>query len=152
MTRKTITNQFYIKIIKGLMDTSKNIKGVVLQKNIFQRLKQTKKHSPNLSSSNSFPSENTKFEPHQILLGKVRKINMVTVYFNYFQILQNYCQNYSEILSRTSDVLHVSNGSSIVMRCAIWYCLYNLKNVKNTNKGVLLLVKLQTFSLQLYEK
>ena len=29
------------------------------------------------------------------------------------------------------------------MRCAIWYHLYNLKNVKNTNGGVLILVKLQ---------
>ena len=28
------------------------------------------------------------------------------------------------------------------MRCAIWYDLYNLKNVKNTHGGVLLLVKL----------
>ena len=31
----------------------------------------------------------------------------------------------------------------IVMRCAIWYHLYNLKNVKNTHRGVLFLVKLQ---------
>ena len=30
-----------------------------------------------------------------------------------------------------------------VMLCAIWYHLYNLKNVKNTLKGVLLSVKLQ---------
>ena len=30
-----------------------------------------------------------------------------------------------------------------VMFCAIWYHLYNLKNVKNTQGGVLLLVKLQ---------
>ena len=30
-----------------------------------------------------------------------------------------------------------------VMRCAIWYHLYNLKNVKNTHGGVLILVKLQ---------
>ena len=30
----------------------------------------------------------------------------------------------------------------IVVRCAIWYHLYNLKNVKNTYGGVLLLVKL----------
>ena len=30
-----------------------------------------------------------------------------------------------------------------VMRCAIWYHLYNLKNVKNTDGRVLLLVKLQ---------
>ena len=29
------------------------------------------------------------------------------------------------------------------MRCAIWYHLYNLKNVKNTHGRVLLLVKLQ---------
>ena len=28
-----------------------------------------------------------------------------------------------------------------VMRCAIWYHLYNLKNVKNTHGGVLLLLK-----------
>ena len=28
------------------------------------------------------------------------------------------------------------------MLCVIWYHLYNLKNVKNTNGGVLLLVKL----------
>ena len=29
------------------------------------------------------------------------------------------------------------------MRCAIWYHLYNLKNVKNTHGGVLISVKLQ---------
>ena len=29
------------------------------------------------------------------------------------------------------------------MRCAIWYYLYNFKNVKNTHGGVLILVKLQ---------
>ena len=32
------------------------------------------------------------------------------------------------------------------MLCAIWYHLYNLKNVKNTHGGVLLLVKLQAKS------
>ena len=31
-------------------------------------------------------------------------------------------------------------------RCAIWYILYNLKNVKNTYGGMLLLVKLQAKS------
>ena len=30
-----------------------------------------------------------------------------------------------------------------VLRCAIWYHLYNLKDVKNTHRGVLHLVKLQ---------
>ena len=29
------------------------------------------------------------------------------------------------------------------VRCAIWYHLYNLKHVKNTHEGVLILVKLQ---------
>ena len=37
-----------------------------------------------------------------------------------------------------------------VMFCAIWYHLCNLKNVKNTHERVLLLAKLQAFSLQLY--
>ena len=30
--------------------------------------------------------------------------------------------------------------SPIVVRCAIWYHLHNLKNVKNTHEGVLILV------------
>ena len=30
-----------------------------------------------------------------------------------------------------------------VMHCAIWYHLYNFKNVKNTHGAVLILVKLQ---------
>ena len=30
-----------------------------------------------------------------------------------------------------------------MMRCAIWYHLWNLENVKNTDGGVLFLVKLQ---------
>ena len=33
-----------------------------------------------------------------------------------------------------------------VMICAIWYHLYNLKNVKNTHERLLLLVKLQAKS------
>ena len=32
------------------------------------------------------------------------------------------------------------------MRCAIWYHLYNLKNVKNVHGGVLLSIKLQADS------
>ena len=35
-----------------------------------------------------------------------------------------------------------------VMRCAIWYRLYNLKNLKNPYWGVLLLVKLHDKSAQ----
>ena len=30
-----------------------------------------------------------------------------------------------------------------VIRCAIWYYFYNLKNVKNTHRGELLLVQLK---------
>ena len=37
-----------------------------------------------------------------------------------------------------------------VMRCAIWYHLYNLRNVKNTHGGVLILVKLQLKSTLLH--
>ena len=37
-----------------------------------------------------------------------------------------------------------------VVRCVIWYHLYNLENVENTHGGVLILVKLQSSSLQLY--
>ena len=33
--------------------------------------------------------------------------------------------------------------NSYVVRCAIWYYSYNLKNVKKTHGGVLILVKLQ---------
>ena len=34
-------------------------------------------------------------------------------------------------------------GTKYVMHCAIWYHLFNLKNMKNTHGGVLILVKLQ---------
>ena len=37
----------------------------------------------------------------------------------------------------------LSRQSTSVMFCAIWYHLYNLKNVKNIHEEVLLLVKLQ---------
>ena len=38
------------------------------------------------------------------------------------------------------------------MLCAIWYHLYNLKNVKNTHGRVLLLVKLKPVYGQYYDK
>ena len=50
-----------------------------------------------------------------------------------------------------SDWLNVKRHSS-VMRCTIWYQLYNFKIVKNIHERVLLLVKLQTKSLQLYQQ
>ena len=39
-------------------------------------------------------------------------------------------------MQRSGQVMH-----TYVMRCAIWYHLYNLNNVKNTHGGLLLLVK-----------
>ena len=38
------------------------------------------------------------------------------------------------------------NNILFVMRCAIWYHLHNLKNVKNTHGGVLILVKFQALA------
>ena len=35
------------------------------------------------------------------------------------------------------------NNSLCVVRCAVWYHLYTLKNVKNTHGWVILLIKLQ---------
>ena len=34
-----------------------------------------------------------------------------------------------------------------LLRCTIWYYLHNLKNVKNTPEGMLLLVKLQAMTI-----
>ena len=39
---------------------------------------------------------------------------------------------------------------SYVVRCATWYHLYNLKNMKNTHEGVLILVKLQDSPIWYY--
>ena len=38
------------------------------------------------------------------------------------------------------------------MLCVIWYHLYNLKNIKNTHGGVLLLVKLQAEEVKVVRK
>ena len=43
-----------------------------------------------------------------------------------------------EIMTQEND-----NLSIYVVRCAIWYHLYNLKNVKNIHGQVLILVELQ---------
>ena len=50
--------------------------------------------------------------------------------------------------AQVSDLSKALDFLPYVMRCAIWYYLYNLKNVKNTHGGVLILVA--GFSLQLY--
>ena len=40
-------------------------------------------------------------------------------------------------------VVNRKHNQHYVVRCAIWYHLYNFKNAKNTYGGVLILVKLQ---------
>ena len=54
------------------------------------------------------------------------------------------CAHY--VKSIYCDLINISN-KTYVMFCAIWYHLQNFKNVKNTHEGVLLLVKLQAFTI-----
>ena len=46
----------------------------------------------------------------------------------------------------TSQIVKQMLRTSVVMLCAIWYHFQNLKNVKNTCGGVLLLVTLQVLA------
>ena len=53
-------------------------------------------------------------------------------------------------LEAKSNYCHIWKTGPCLMRCVIWHHFYNLKNVKNIHEGLLLLVQLQAFSLQLY--
>ena len=56
-------------------------------------------------------------------------------------------QTHTEVHTRAVLSSYYWIGAGLdVMFCAIWHHLFNLKNVKNTHGGVLLLVKLQGFS------
>ena len=44
------------------------------------------------------------------------------------------------------DLFRSRTDRKIGLRCAIWYHFYNLKNVKNTDREVLLSVKLQALA------
>ena len=70
----------------------------------------------------------------------------------YLPIIEFFCLSRSKlttILSRLNlwsqcDVnAHQKHEGLFMVRCAIWYHLYNLKNVKNYHGGVLILAKLQ---------
>ena len=69
-----------------------------------------------------------------------------------FVLVVNYCFKALDLryLWVPFEISRITFKSSYVKICAIWYHLYNLKSVKNTHGGVLLLVKLQAKSLQLY--
>ena len=58
--------------------------------------------------------------------------------FNAFLDFLKTFQSYGLIFAQMRFGLIISNA----MRCAIWYHMYNLNNVKNTHRGVLLLVRL----------
>ena len=51
-----------------------------------------------------------------------------------------------QVSSIWTFVKYVYNASIYVMLWAMWYHLYNFKNVKNTHGGVLLLVELQALA------
>ena len=51
--------------------------------------------------------------------------------------------NWVRVFKNESTVPFLNPMTPIVMLCAVWYHSYSLKNMKNTNGGVLLLVKLQ---------
>ena len=59
------------------------------------------------------------------------------------------CISITSKKSLRSDKILLVRRKLYVMRCAIWYRLYNLKNVKNAHGGVLLVVKLQLQSAAL---
>ena len=52
----------------------------------------------------------------------------------------------SKLGALKDSIIPQGNWRTCVVRCVIWYHVYNLKNVKNTHGGVLILVKLQTES------
>ena len=69
----------------------------------------------------------------------------------YFQIwwcwiVAMYKTTQVQVSSIWTFVKYDHNASIYVMLWAIWYHLYNLKNVKNTHGGVLLLVELQALA------
>ena len=72
-----------------------------------------------------------------------------------FVLVVNYCFKALDLryLWVPFEISRITFKSSYVKICAIWYHLYNLKSVKNTHGGVLLLVvQFQAKSLQLYLK
>ena len=80
----------------------------------------------------ALPSWNTRFEIRSFAILPVKHLR-------------------SRILKQKIPAFRRSLVPDLMIIYAIWYHLYNLKNVKNTHEGVLYLAKLQA-SLQLYSK
>ena len=67
-------------------------------------------------------------------------------YHMYIIFVYLFTQTVLPLLNRFRDgndqgYIVICSSGVIVMRCAIWYHLHNLKNVKNTHGGAVLLVK-----------
>ena len=87
----------------------------------------------------------------QFLLQAIRQVKSLRLKF--------YRGNFPSSLNITTSKNGISHQKMLVfssvlyykhvMHCVIWYHLYNLKNVKNTHGGVLLLVNFQAKNLQL---
>ena len=70
-------------------------------------------------------------------------------------IAKKRCKTYSRItpsMRRWRSRIRSSHSCNIVMRWAIWYHLCNLKNVKNTHGGVLILASHMTFTNKMKPK
>ena len=66
-------------------------------------------------------------------------------YHMYIIFVYLFTQTVLPLLNRFRDgndqgYIVICSSGVIVMRCAIWYHLHNLKNVKNTHRGAVLLV------------
>ena len=77
---------------------------------------------------------------------------IIELFFRYIQIgiieckiwlLSGKIQNFKDSFDLKFKVNWLNINNTYVVRCVIWYQMYNLKDVKITHGGVLLLVKLQ---------
>ena len=71
--------------------------------------------------------------------------NGATIFYGYSSAIYAFSHLFciqSHLIYIQSTYIHQSHLICVTF-CAIWYHLYNFKNVKNTHGGVLLLVKLQ---------
>ena len=76
-----------------------------------------------------------KFNPTQV------SISILTLYLNPILMFPNFRKEFSSY-QRVQKDFYKRILIIIVVRCAFWYHLYNLKNVKNTYRGVSTLLKL----------
>ena len=74
-----------------------------------------------------------------MITWKSKNLFIGSVFLTLFRIKKYVCTKHYLMHNQFYGVI----GGKYVVRCAIWYHLYNLKNVKTTHGEVLILVKLQ---------